>query len=97
VSRVFFGTTEVHGEILVQSGSARMYFNPACVTDAATALACSANQEVFVSRTLLTDPALRPNILAGARHTYPDYSLLSAEYLFQSYGYTTAQYQDQVN
>jgi hypothetical protein len=74
-----------------------MYFNPACVTDAATALACSANQEVFVSRSLLTDPALRPNILAGARHTFPDDSLLSAEYLFQSDGYTPAQFQDQVN
>jgi hypothetical protein len=97
VSRVFFNSTEVHAELLVQSGSARMYFNPNCVTDALTALACSATQEAFVERSLLTDPALRPVLLVGARHTFPDDSLLSAEYLFQSDGYTPAQFQDQIN
>lgn len=97
VSRVFFNALEVHGEILVQSGSSRLYFNPDCVADAATALACASRQEAFVDRTLLDDPALRPTVLAGGRYTFPDDSMLSAEYLFQSDGYTPAQFQDQVN
>jgi hypothetical protein len=97
VSRVFFNSTEVHGEILVQSGSSRLYFNPACVADAMTALECGARQEDFVSRSLLTDPALRPTVLAGVRHTFPDDSMLTGEYLFQSDGYTASQFQDQVN
>lgn len=97
VSRVFFNTTEVHVELLVQSGSSRLYINPNCVADALTALGCQQNGEAFVDRSLLTDPALRPTLLAGARHTFPDDSLLSAEYLFQSDGYTPAQFQDQIS
>lgn len=97
VSRVFFNALEVHAELLVQSGSSRMYFNPDCVADAATALGCASRQEVFVERSLLDDPALRPTVLAGGRYTFPDDSMLSVEYLFQSDGYTPSQFQDQVN
>lgn len=97
VSRVFFNSTEVHAELLVQSGSARQYFNPSCVGSALEAIACGIREEPFISRPLLDDPALRPTVLGGVRHTFPDDSILSLEYLFQADGYRPDQFQDQVN
>jgi hypothetical protein len=97
VSRVFFGATEVHAELLMQSGSPRLYFSHSCTADAPTALACANRQEAFVGREQLEDERLRPIVLAGVRHTFPDDSILSAEYLYQSDGYGPAQFQDQIN
>ncbi len=97
VSRIVFDTWELHAEGLVQQGSGRVYVDGACVSSTAAAIGCYAAGTAFAGRPLLDDPRYQGQVLAGFRKIFDDDSFISVEYLFQSDGFSRAQFQSYVN
>jgi hypothetical protein len=82
-----FGPAEVHLEALFQTGSSRLYVNPACAGDAQALAACAAAGTPPLDYALLEDGGLRTKALVGARYFFEDSATLSAEYYFNGDGY----------
>lgn len=97
VSRIFANALEVHAEALVHAGSSRSYPNHACLADLPSALGCLLRAEPLMERRELGGDSLTTHALLGARYQLDDDTLLSAEYLFQSDGYTRRDFQSLVN
>jgi hypothetical protein len=97
VSRILFNALEVHGEALVHTGSSRLYPNHPCLADRAGALGCVLRGEPFMERRRVNDESLTTRALVGGRYQFDDDTMLSAEYLFQSDGYTRRDLQSFVN
>lgn len=96
-SRYFFDDYELHVEGLFQTGSARDYVEPGCVTDPAAALRCVLEQTPIVSKRRLEEATLLPRVLVGTRRQFGDESMLSLEYLYQADGYSRAELQNLVS
>ncbi|MDX2012396.1 MAG: hypothetical protein SFW67_19525 [Myxococcaceae bacterium] len=96
-SRIFFEALEVHGEALFQTGSPRDFINADCVTSLVTANVCQAQRTPFTTKSKLTEEALRPRVLVGARWQFSDDSLLSLEYLYQHDGWNQDHFQTFAN
>jgi hypothetical protein len=96
-SRVFFDALELHFEGLGQTGSSRIFVEPECVTDRLAAMGCVATGTPIAGQPLLEDDGVVARLLVGARYQFADDSMASVEYLFQSDGYTPAQFQDLVS
>jgi hypothetical protein len=92
-SRYFFVDQELHVEALFQQGSARSYPRPECVATLRNAAACLSQQRSLFESRALADEALNARVLVGTRRQFPDDSLVSVEYLYQSDGWTRADYQ----
>jgi hypothetical protein len=97
VSRILFDALEVHAEALAHAGSSRSYPNHGCLVDLPGALGCARRGEPFMERRQLGGESLTTRALLGARYQLDDDTLLSAEYLFQSDGYTRQDLQSLVN
>lgn len=97
VSRIVFDSWEVHAEGLLQQGSARVFINGACVASDLSAFGCYQSKTAFASQPLLDDPRYQGQALAGIRKIFDDDSFVSVEYLFQSDGYSKAQFQSYFN
>ena len=62
-----FDATEVHLEALVQTGSSRLYADPACTQSPEALLGCSLSGTAPLSRTLVDDRGVRAKVLVEAR------------------------------
>lgn len=93
-ARYFFTDYELHFELLVQSGSARDVITSECVASQVAALGCVAKGTAALNKPLLDDKSIYPRLLVGTKRQFSDDSLLSLEYLYQSDGWTKAQFQD---
>jgi hypothetical protein len=86
VSRLVGAGVELHGEALLQKGSARVATNPDCVVDDAALRGCALAGTSPLDRDLVDDTALFPRVLVGGRYMPADESLLSIEYLYAADG-----------
>lgn len=91
-----FGNWEVHLEALAQTGSSRLYANPACVKDLASLAGCGFAHTSIAARDRLGDTALTPRVLAGTRYMLDDGGILSLEYDYVGDGYTKDEFADYV-
>lgn len=96
-SRYFFKDYELHGEALLQRGSARQYAEGGCLTSQQAAVSCALGGQPFFSTRRLDETTLRPRVLVGTRYQFNDESLLSVEYLYQADGLKPGEFQDYVN
>ncbi|MFL5322463.1 MAG: hypothetical protein ACJ790_22580 [Myxococcaceae bacterium] len=92
-SRVFFTDYEVHAEALFQRGTSRTYANGACVSDVGALFECLAQKIPLQSRSRINDHTFFPRVLGGVRKQFEDESMLSVEYLYQSDGFTRAEFE----
>lgn len=92
-----FDALEVHAEALLHLGSSRAVPGSACLSEERAAFACLSAGTPLFSLARLESNDLHARALAGARYLTENETLLSAEYLFQSDGYTPAQFQSVVN
>ena len=84
----YFGNYELHVESLFQMGSATPFSDHACAVDAN----CDPSSALSFSR--LDDGRVYLRLIAGARTTFADQSLLSLEYYYQGDGYSDSEFQD---
>jgi hypothetical protein len=87
-----FGPTEVHLEALFQTGSSRLYVDPACAGDAQALAACVSAGTAPLGYSLLEDGGLRTKALVGGRYFFEDNATLSAEYYFNGDGYDSGSF-----
>lgn len=97
LSHVFFNALEVHGEAIVQTGSARLYADGACVADVAAAIGCVSQGKLPVGNSKVHDDDLRIKALAGVRYQFGENAAISAEYLFNGDGLNSQQFGDLVH
>jgi hypothetical protein len=91
-SRVFGNAVELHAELLGQTGSARTYFDATCTADLAAMLGCVGSGKSPVGTTALQDNGVRWKGLLGARYQFGEAASVSAEYYFNTEGYTPAEF-----
>lgn len=91
-SHVFANAWEVHVEALGQTGSARNYFDPACVASTLAFVTCKLANKVPAGRTKLDDGVFRPRVIVGTRYMFGDAASVTAEYLFNGDGYNREEF-----
>jgi len=96
-SRIFFDALELHAEALGFAGSPRVYPTHECLTDMVAAGACLSRGTPVLERRRADGEGLTARALLGARYQPDDNTILQAEYLFQSDGYTRRDLQSFVN
>jgi len=96
LSRVW-GEWELHVEALAQTGSARLYANPACVGSVLDLGACVQSGTAPAAYDRLTSTDFNPRVLVGARQTLENNGLLSLEYYYVGDGYDDGQFRDYVS
>jgi hypothetical protein len=98
-SRYFFNALELHAEGLFFGGSSRVYPTHECLQAQAQAEAirCVIGGTPLFEARREDGSGLTARVLLGTRYQLDDDTMLSAEYLFQSDGYTRADLQSMVN
>jgi len=96
-SRVFFDSVEVHGEVLGQLGSARLYAERDCVLSLGHALACAGRGVSPGGYSKLDDGEPRLKALAGLRWQFGESAAISAEYLYNGDGANPWQFESLVH
>jgi hypothetical protein len=91
-----FAAAEVHLEALLQTGSSRVYVDPACAGGLEALAACAARGTPVASRSALEARDVRAKVLLGTRYLFADEAMLSAEYLFNGEGYSGREFGDVV-
>ncbi len=91
-SHVFFNALEAHAELLLQTGSARSYFDPQCTAGMAEMFTCFAEGKSAVSYSRLDDGELRVKSLLGVRYQFGENAAVSAEWFFNGEGYQDAEF-----
>lgn len=93
LSRLVWRTLELHGEALMQRGSARLYVPDACLAGGVEAVACAARGEAALHDRLQA-ATLTPKLLLGGSFTFADDAMLTLEYTFNGEGYTDHEFQN---
>ena len=86
-SHVFFNALEAHAEVLVQTGSARSYIDPACTAGMPEMIACVASGKSAVGYTQLVEGQYRVKSLLGVRYQFGENAAVSAEWFYNGEGY----------
>ncbi|OGQ19851.1 MAG: hypothetical protein A2138_03780 [Deltaproteobacteria bacterium RBG_16_71_12] len=94
LSRTIFLEHEVHADVLVEQGSARLYVDPDCVGGTRAIMLCALSGTPIADDALIDSERVLPKILVGWRWMPPDGSMLTAEYLYQADGLVKAEYDD---
>ena len=92
VSRLIGDQIEVHGEVLLQTGTTRLYADGDCVDDDAALVGCARAGRSPIAASKLDDDDVLPRLLLGFRWLPADIALLSeailtVEYLYAADGY----------
>lgn len=87
VSRLVGDEVEVHGELLLQTGTTRVYAGEECVDDDEALVGCALARKLPLSRARIDDETVLPRLLLGARWMPADESTLTVEYLYAADGY----------
>lgn len=87
-SRYFFTDYELHVEALFQIGSSKLYPDHLC------AVSNVCNIQTALATTKLHNGSVYPRLLVGGRTQFRDESTLSAEYYYQSDGYSDQEFED---
>jgi hypothetical protein len=91
-SHVFLDAIEAHAEVLLQTGSARSYFDGACTGELTALLGCVAAGKTPAGYTKLEDGEIRAKALAGVRWQFGENAAISAEYFFNGEGYDAKEF-----
>ena len=91
-SRFVWGALELHGELLLQQGSARTYVNEGCLDSLNSASTCAANNSLL-GPSRLDAGTWAARTLLGSSYTFDDETVLSLEYFFAGDGYTDAEFE----
>ena len=93
-ARMLSDSLEGHVEVMMQTGSDRLFADPACVSSDARLRACALGSTPVVARNKLDSTAVLPRILLGLRLLPDDESMLTAEYLYAADGMMPAELSD---
>ena len=91
-SRFVWGALELHGEVLLQQGSARNYVNEGCLDSLNSAMTCAADNSL-VGTSQRDSGIWAARTLVGSSYTFDDETLVSLEYFFAGDGYTDKEFE----
>ncbi len=85
---------ELHGEVLGQQGSDKLFVNSGCVRSMDAAFGCVLSGRNFAERNELEDGSVHVKLLLGGRYNFDDESMFTIEYLWFSDGYNRREFRD---